>query len=75
MREDESNISHIKARIANLPASAKDFIVLFDKATPVERVKMKPFEFEVELTEEAIELITIDEITKVLETSSTLEAV
>jgi len=36
---------------------------------------MKPFEFEVELTEEAIELITIDEITKVLETSSTLEAV
>jgi len=66
---------HIKVRIANLPASAKDFIVSFDEATPEQRVQMKPFEFEVELTSKALDLITIDEITKVLKTSTTLEVV
>ena len=73
MREDESHRSHIKVIVANLPASAKDFIFRFDDATPEERVQMKPFEFEVELTKEALDLITIDKITKVLETSTTLE--
>jgi hypothetical protein len=61
--------------IAGLPNIVFDFILLFDGATPNERVKMKPFEFEIELTKEALELITIDEITKVLETSTTLEVV
>ena len=61
--------------IADLPQIAIDFISVFDKATPVERVKMKPFEFEVELIKEALDLITIDEITKILETSTTLEVV
>ena len=36
---------------------------------------MKPFEFEVELTKEALELITIDKITEVLKDSTTLEVV
>ena len=61
--------------IANLPKIASDFIKRFDKATSDERVNIKPFEFEIELTKEALDLITIDEITKVLETSTTLEAV
>jgi len=59
--------------IADLPASASRFIRKFDKAIPEQRVKMKPFEFEIELTKGALDLITIDEITKVLETSTTLE--
>jgi len=61
--------------IANLPKKATDFIEQFDTSTPEERVKMKPFEFEVELTEEVLDLISIDQITKVLEKSTTLEIV
>ena len=61
--------------IANLPVCATNFIDQFDKATSEERVKMKPFEFEIELTEEALDLISIDQITKVLETSTTLKVV
>ena len=61
--------------IADLPASASRFIRKFDNSIPEQRVKMKPFEFEIELTKGALDLITIDEITKVLETSTTLEAV
>ena len=64
-----------KITIADLPTSASNFILQFDEATPNDRLNMKPFEFEIELKEEAIELISIDEITKVLETSTTLEAV
>jgi hypothetical protein len=62
-------------KIADLPRNATNFIKRFDKAIPEQRVKMKPFEFEIELTKEALDLITIDEITKVLETSTTLEIV
>jgi len=62
-------------KIASLPQIAMDFVWLFDRVTSEKRVKMKPFEFEIELTKEALDLITIDEITKVLETSTTLEIV
>ena len=61
--------------IAILPKIAEDFIARFDKATPTQRVQMKPFEFEIKLTKEVLDSITIDEITEVLETSTTLEAV
>jgi hypothetical protein len=61
--------------IAYLPRNAINFIERFDRATPTQRVKMKPFEFEVELIKEVLDLITIDEITKILETSTTLEMV
>ena len=61
--------------LADLPDSASRFILRFDKATPEKRVRMKRFEFEIELTKEILDLITIDEITEVLETSTTLEVV
>lgn len=61
--------------IATLSKEAMQFICLFDVNTPEDRVKMKPFEFEIELTKEALDLITINEITEVLKESTTLEVV
>lgn len=59
--------------IALLPQEAINFIRNFDNSSPKERIEMEPFEFEVELTQEALDLISIDEITEVLKESTTLE--
>jgi len=62
-------------QLFTLPDEATQFIKEFDKATPEDRVNMKPFDFEVELTDAALDLISIDEITEVLKDSTTLEVV
>jgi len=59
--------------IAHLPVSVSEFIQLFDTSSPNKRARIKPFDFEIELTEEALELITIEEVVEVLKTSTTLE--
>jgi hypothetical protein len=61
--------------IAQLPIKAIRFIYDFDRATVEERVKMPELEFEIELTDFALSLINIDEITEVLKNSETLELV
>jgi hypothetical protein len=61
--------------IAQLPIKARNFIYDFDRATVEERVKMPELEFEIELTDYALSLINIDEITEALKNSETLELV
>lgn len=58
-----------------LPNKAQEFIDEFDKSLPHQRKLMTPFSFEIEIPENVIEMINIDEIYKVLETSTCLKLV
>jgi len=52
------------------------FIEKFDKLSPKERVKIKPFEFEIDVPNEVVDLIGINQVYKVLsENTHTLEPV
>jgi hypothetical protein len=59
--------------IIRLPDDAQFFVSKFDGATPMERVGMPEFEFEVELNEEVISEIKINELKELLKNSTTLE--
>lgn len=58
-----------------LPQEAQDFIADFDQFKPGQRKEMQPFSFEIDVPDEVIEMINIDEIYKVLETSTCLKLV
>lgn len=66
--------SKIKAQIA-LPLKAQEFIDKFDESLPHQRKLMTPFAFEIEIPDNVVEMINIDEIYKVLETSTCLKLV
>lgn len=59
----------------SLPIKAQEFIDKFDDSLPHERKLMTPFTFEIEIPDNVIEMINIDEIYKVLETSTCLKLV
>jgi len=61
----------------DLPQEACDFIDTFDDLSPRERLKMPELEFEVELTDEMIDVlpINIDEAISIIQNSETLELV
>lgn len=58
-----------------LPEEAALFINEFDGNTPEERVKMRHIEFEVDFPDALVAKIGIDQVHKVLSSSSTLESV
>lgn len=58
-----------------LPQEAVDFIDAFDDASPVDRVRMRPISFEVDIPSVVIDMISISEAYKVLSESKTLELV
>jgi hypothetical protein len=60
-----------------LPERATNFINLFDsmKSNWIDRPYLPEFEFEVELTEEVLQLININEVKEVLKESKTLELI
>ena len=58
-----------------LPEKVTEFIMEFDQNLPHERKEMTPFAFEIEIPDNVIEMISIDEIYKVLETSTCLKLV
>lgn len=58
-----------------LPTIAIKFIKNFDQASPEERLKLEPIEFEIDLPEELINEIGISEVEEVLSTSKTLEMI
>lgn len=58
-----------------LPEQAQIFILNFDWKLPHQRVQMTPFAFEIEIPDNVVEMINIDEIYKVLETSTCLKLV
>ena len=66
--------SNVMAQIP-LPNKAQEFIDEFDESLPHERKLMEPFTFEINIPENVIEMINIDEIYKVLETSTCLKLV
>lgn len=61
--------------LIKLPFSARDFIGRFDELSPEQRVKMKPFDFEINIPNAVIRLISLEEIYKVLADSQTLSLV
>jgi len=61
--------------IGHLPDEAKKFIIEFDKTSPEDRVRIKPFEFEIELTQKAIDTININEAKEILKNINTLELI
>lgn len=69
------NFHYDKLSSTPLPQSATNFIDMFDKSTPEQRVNMTPFSFELEVPEYVIEKIGISTIYKVLSESSTLQMV
>ena len=58
-----------------LPRIAQSFIHTFDINLPHERKRMAAFAFEIDVPENVIEMINIEEIYKVLETSTCLKLV
>lgn len=52
-----------------------DFIRSFDNASPKERVAMQPISFEIEVPRKLINKIGIEEVTRILSESKTLELV
>ena len=73
----EGNVYRNKNVIARIPLSneAQEFIDEFDESLPHQRKLMEPFTFEIDIPENVIEMINIDEIYKVLETSTCLKLV
>lgn len=60
---------------SGLPIEAQDFIDSFDSLLPEERIKMKPFSFEIEVPDAVIDKISIDELKESLINHPTLELV
>jgi hypothetical protein len=56
-----------------LPEEAIIFIKRFDMANPNTRMNMSPFSFIIDIPDEVIEMISLGEIYKVLENSTTME--
>lgn len=59
----------------DLPQEATDFIHEFDKMTPIKRREMPELEFEVNVPDSVINMISLDEIKSLLKNSSTMELV
>lgn len=57
----------------SLPMKAREFITAFDSLFPEERVKMKPFSFEIDVPDSVINEIGIGQVYKILSESKTLE--
>jgi hypothetical protein len=66
------NKAHEKPEI-KLPLIAQSFIDKFDTATVAGREKLSPIEFTINIPEKVINTINIDEVKKILATSTTLE--
>jgi hypothetical protein len=73
-RVTAANYSKTKVFIM-LPEVAKQFVSRFDQASTEHRCSMSPFEFEVTIPEAVLDVITIDDLTRIAETSETLEVV
>lgn len=58
-----------------LPQEASEFISQFDFARPEKRIEMQPISFEIEVPQEVIDKIGIEEVTRILSESKTLELV
>lgn len=58
--------------IIPLPLRAQMFVASFDVCTPEQRDNLNPISFDIELPDEVVNLIGIEEITKILTTSNTL---
>lgn len=58
-----------------LPEAAIDFIEKFDDANSLEREKMDPISFEIEIPDSVINQINIDELKPLLENHPTLQLV
>lgn len=56
-----------------LPLVASEFIEDFDRLEPEHRADLSPFSFEMDIPEELINEIGIEEATKIIERSETLE--
>lgn len=71
------NPKHLYFEIADtkLPIIATSFIDIFDNCYPQDRLLMEPFSFEIDVPDVIIDKISIDEIKKVLETSTTMELI
>ena len=67
--EDNSVISVL------LPYKARLFIEEFDSKNPINRLKLKPFSFEIEIPEEYLNLIDISELKKQLSVSETVDLI
>lgn len=59
----------------SLPREAQQFICRFDSLSPEERMKMEPFSFEVELTDEFLENVNFPEMEEMLKEINHLELV
>lgn len=60
---------------AYLPDEAQVFIDEFDDASIIERQNMVPIKFEIDVPEAVIKRVNIDEVKKILSTSTTMELV
>lgn len=58
-----------------LPEAASNFIISFDSLSPEERVKMKPFSFDIQIPDPIVNQINIDEIRPLLENHPTLQLI
>lgn len=58
-----------------LPDDAKQFIRLFDRTMMGDRPNLPEFSFEIEVPQEVIDKIGIEEVTRILSESKTLELV
>lgn len=58
-----------------LPEIATNFIKRFDMANPDTRLNMTPFSFIIDVPDEVIEMISLDEVYKILKDSTTMQLV
>lgn len=69
--------SHMKPPFATclLPEAAIEMIYQFDDSNPVEREQMEPLSFDIEIHDKVLETISLDEVSKALSGSKTMELV
>lgn len=60
---------------SHLPEQAKQMIQIFDSTSPMKRLDLPEFSFEVDFPDALVEKIGIEEVKAILEKSETLEAV
>lgn len=69
------NIPPFDREVSDLPIEAKKMIQLFDSTSPMKRLSLPEFSFEVDFPDVLVEKIGIEEVKAILEKSETLEAV
>jgi hypothetical protein len=71
----EMNTQSIPVGTIDLPIEVQEFIEDFDSTLPEYRPQMPELEFEVEVPDSVISMISLDEIKSLLKNSSTMELV